>query len=200
MKTALIAAAMIACVGSGVQAAEAIVNGGFETGAISPWFNDNNFGGIGGVPWSATTTDANTGSWSATNVGNIEIRQNFAGVATNDITSASLWLKHPVGGSLPAYVTFFYSDLTDTNFVINTTTGDWEFFDMSANLLAGKMLTGFSLYGYTLGTVNVTSLDDVSISFNAVPEPATWALMIGGFVMVGSAMRRGVSRRGTVAV
>ena len=32
------------------------------------------------------------------------------------------------------------------------------------------------------------ALDNISLS--AVPEPATWAMMIGGFGMVGGAMRR----------
>jgi hypothetical protein len=36
----------------------------------------------------------------------------------------------------------------------------------------------------------VAFVDDVSYSVGAVPEPATWALMIGGFGLVGAAARR----------
>ena len=43
---------------------------------------------------------------------------------------------------------------------------------------------------------NDFGLDDISLSL-AVPEPATWALMIGGFGLVGIAARR--RRRGAVA-
>jgi hypothetical protein len=41
------------------------------------------------------------------------------------------------------------------------------------------------------------SFGSVSVTNGAVPEPATWALMIGGFGMVGAAARR---RRSMVAV
>lgn len=34
------------------------------------------------------------------------------------------------------------------------------------------------------------ALDNVTIGVGAVPEPATWALMIGGFGLAGSALRR----------
>ncbi|MBO9575640.1 MAG: PEP-CTERM sorting domain-containing protein [Sphingobium sp.] len=33
-------------------------------------------------------------------------------------------------------------------------------------------------------------LDNVSLDISAVPEPASWALMIGGFAIAGAAMRR----------
>jgi hypothetical protein len=33
-------------------------------------------------------------------------------------------------------------------------------------------------------------LDNVKLDISAVPEPSTWALMLGGFALVGSAMRR----------
>ncbi|QXQ05522.1 PEPxxWA-CTERM sorting domain-containing protein [Sphingosinicellaceae bacterium] len=44
----------------------------------------------------------------------------------------------------------------------------------------------------TAGTLTISDVADVS----AVPEPMTWALMVGGFGMVGGAMRR----NGKVAV
>ncbi|MFS0738151.1 choice-of-anchor C family protein [Sphingomonas sp. 1P06PA] len=42
------------------------------------------------------------------------------------------------------------------------------------------------------------ALDNVTVT--AVPEPAAWALMIGGFGLVGGAMRRRVTKIGYVAV
>jgi hypothetical protein len=33
-------------------------------------------------------------------------------------------------------------------------------------------------------------LDDISLVGSAIPEPATWAMMLGGFGLVGGAMRR----------
>jgi len=40
-------------------------------------------------------------------------------------------------------------------------------------------------------------LDNVSVTNSAVPEPASWAMMIGGFGMVGAAVRR--ARRTTLS-
>jgi hypothetical protein len=43
----------------------------------------------------------------------------------------------------------------------------------------------------TLGGRLNTGLDNISLTpFAAVPEPASWALMIGGFAVAGAAMRR----------
>lgn len=55
---------------------------------------------------------------------------------------------------------------------------------------------------FTKVTINNTESGDVvyfdNIRFGAaVPEPATWAMMLVGFAMVGAAVRR---RRGTIAV
>lgn len=50
------------------------------------------------------------------------------------------------------------------------------------------------LNNYTQGTIyerdEASGLSEVRFSGAAVPEPATWAMMIGGFAMVGAAMRR----------
>ena len=46
-------------------------------------------------------------------------------------------------------------------------------------------ISGFDLIGFAQGNV---SIDNVSVT--AVPEPAAWAMMVGGFGMIGAAMRR----------
>ena len=66
--------------------------------------------------------------------------------------------------------------------------------------------TGFSGFGpnttlsiSSTGTFGVDAIiDNLSVS-GAVPEPATWALMILGFGAVGGAMRRRAAMRTTVA-
>nr|WP_281422184.1 PEPxxWA-CTERM sorting domain-containing protein [Sphingobium xanthum] len=43
----------------------------------------------------------------------------------------------------------------------------------------------------TLGGRLNTGLDNISLTpLGAIPEPASWALMIGGFALAGAAMRR----------
>jgi hypothetical protein len=54
--------------------------------------------------------------------------------------------------------------------------------NVPANLLKVNSVT-FSSLGYTYN-----QLDNVQVS-GAVPEPASWALMLGGFGLVGGAMR-----------
>lgn len=171
------------------EAANIIINGGFETGVLSPWFQDRDFAN-GGVDWATTTTDAHSGRFSATDIGNKEIRQNFAGVAVARITNASFWLRHPTTTGLPAFVSLFYSDNTNTGFLVNTATTGWEQFNVLSNLSVGKTLTGFSIFGYSGGPdPNATFLDDVEF-LATIPEPAAWAMMLAGFGFVGGMMRR----------
>ena len=40
------------------------------------------------------------------------------------------------------------------------------------------------------GKAGARSFVDWNISYNAVPEPGTWALMIGGFGLAGALLRR----------
>ena len=75
------------------------VNGGFETGNLTPWFQDRVQGGAG-EDWNVTNVDAHSGSFSATNTGNKEIRQNLAAVLTDDILEISFWAKH-IGAGTP---------------------------------------------------------------------------------------------------
>jgi len=48
------------------------------------------------------------------------------------------------------------------------------------------------------GTANQTGFDNITFGSatpgNAIPEPTTWALMVGGFGLVGGAIRRRVTR------
>ena len=54
--------------------------------------------------------------------------------------------------------------------------------------------------GFALGNQGDFRFDSTGINFSAaaVPEPATWAMMIGGVGLVGGAMRRRTARRTTV--
>ena len=59
-------------------------------------------------------------------------------------------------------------------------------FDLGQGFQYGYADTaGTTLYGFRFETT-----PGVNVAFGAVPEPMTWALMIGGFAMTGVAMRR----------
>jgi hypothetical protein len=176
-------------------AVELIANGGFESGVLSPWYNTAVYYGTF-VPWAVTAAGPHSGGYAATDTGNLELRQDFAGIASSKITSATFWLRHPTGSGLPAYpdlpayVTFFYAAGSPTGTLVYTTGTGWQEFDVTSTIAPGRILTGFSIYGYS-GSVapNITVLDDVSIRAG-VPEPALWTLMIAGFGLVGTTLRR----------
>jgi len=60
-------------------------------------------------------------------------------------------------------------------------------FDPNANDTYRVTLTVTGLSG---GTQSFSTLAQVGSGVGAVPEPASWALMVGGFGLVGGAMRR----------
>ena len=63
-----------------------------------------------------------------------------------------------------------------------------NFFDaIAAN---GELITNVSLSGANLSSVGQVRLGGVTSLVRAVPEPASWALMIVGFGGIGAAMRR----------
>jgi len=79
----------------------------------------------------------------------------------------------------------YYSDNTSTAFAVITQATGWEFFDVTGNLLFGKALNGFGVYGYESGgfTSERTYLDDVVLSTSPVPIPA--AIWLFGTALIG---------------
>jgi hypothetical protein len=172
------------------SAANILTNPGLESGSLTPWFQDRDFSS--GVNWFVTSSDAHSGTFSAEDTGNKEIRQNFAGVAGSSIDQISFWARHPnVGTNTAMFVDLFYSDATDTGFLIDLVGTDWNFFDVTTRLDTTKTLVGFSLFGNSDGNPPVTRVDDFLINVGGgVPEPGTWAMMLLGFGAIGVMMRR----------
>jgi hypothetical protein len=137
-------------------------NAGFETGSLDPWYQLNDFGGP--ENWNVTDADAHTGSFSATDVGNKLIVQDFPATPTSDILEASFWIRQPEIAISAVY--FAYSDGSFEENLIFLATADWEFYDMTGSLDAGKNLTTFGLYGY-IGDgkdEDRTNVDDWTVS------------------------------------
>ncbi len=66
-------------------------------------------------------------------------------------------------------------------------------------IASGASISSLRLSFNPMGTVASTSLVGALNSINAIPEPATWAMMIGGFGMLGAAARRRTRARITYA-
>jgi hypothetical protein len=178
-RTALTAVFAGVLVSAGAHAANVLVNPGFETGSLNPWFADF------GAP-TVSNLEAHTGVFSASAFGGDSIRQNFAPVATSDITEVSFWAKRP---PFPFdQYSLYYSDApTFTNVVLGNG-GAWEFFNITSQLTAGAHLTGFSIFGTSAGPA---FLDDFTI--NVIPEPSGAGLV--GFAALGSLARFARARR-----
>lgn len=175
-----------------VPAANILSNPGFESGVLSPWYNDEDFGAV--EPWNVTNTDAHSGTFSATNAGDSSIRQDFAAIAAASITELSFWIKQPEAAIFVAE--YFYSDATSAQGALQFLSGgDWEFFDLTSELDVTKQLTGFAVFGYQ-GFDDIedrTFLDDVLIDAPrtpTVPEPSSILLLSLGVVTFGLVRRR----------
>ncbi|MCX5647404.1 MAG: hypothetical protein NTZ17_22395 [Phycisphaerae bacterium] len=154
-----------------------LTNPGFETGSLLPWYNARDLYGLI-ESWNVTSADAHSGGYSATNVGNGELRQDFAGIPVGQIVELSYWLKEPQMASTA--FDFFYSDGSGDERIFPLSTSDWEFFDVTSQLSPGKELVGFSVWGFYSGSGSEsrTYLDDVTLRTVPVPVPA--AGILGG--------------------
>jgi hypothetical protein len=146
-----------------------LVNPGFESGVLDPWYHA---AGSGPEIWNVTSADAHTGTYCATSVGNNRIEQDFTGLPTEEIIEISYWLKQPE--SVASAYDFFYSDGTVDQNVVHPSGTDWEHFDVTASLAPGKTLIGLGIWGYVGGGPGEdrTYLDDVVIMVLNPPCPA----------------------------
>ena len=146
--------------------ANILVNPGFESGALAPWYSPTQ-------QWSVTTAQVHSGTYSATDVGNNQIRQDFAPIPTAQITEVSFWLKQPEAQI--SAIDFFYSNGSSEENLVFLSGTDWQLFNVTSWLDAGKQLAGLGIWGYSGGPPGEdrTYLDDVTIT----PEPAAITLL-----------------------
>jgi PEP-CTERM motif len=165
-------------------AGNVLVNSGFETGTLPPWFNSFDF--CGGCTWAVTSTDAHTGLYSAFVIGNRALEQDFLPIADASITEASLWLKMPDTGV--AAVFFLYSDTSYAQNIV-TVGNTWTFFDMTSFLDPTKSLVSFGVYGCNgCAGLSQTFADDFEVS--TTPEPGTMVLLGTGLMSAAGIVRR----------
>lgn len=102
-------------------------------------------------------------------------------------------------GGLGGNVVFFQplgTIISTANFGFNE--GGAALFSVPITLVAGSNSLVFRYSGVFEGLDNEAwDVQDIVVTGNPVPEPATWALMVAGFGLVGASMRR--RTRATVA-
>ena len=137
---------------------ELLVNPGFETGDLPPWYTE---------VWTIVTDNPHSGTYCAYVEGNNWIKQDFGGVPVSDITSVTFWSKQPEE-AIQA-IDFFYDDGTYTEDIVYPTS-TWQQFDITSWLTSGSTLTGIRIWGYSGGGPDETYIDDVSIQISGEPD------------------------------
>ncbi len=186
MKKLLFAFALAALMVTSAFAGEVLQNGGFESGALAPWYTARTQYCVGTcVPWDVTNAFSHSGLYSAVDVGNLELRQDFSPTPGSWITNVSFW----VYGAGANAVDFFYSDGSDQEFVAFPAAGVWSYVDVTSDVDASRILTGFSIWGTDPSFT--TYVDDASIT--AVPEPGTLVMLGSGIIGLAGVLRRKIN-------
>ena len=201
--------------GGTAHAAELIVNGGFEDldtysapgslgsyaypeGSVAGWtfYGAGLINGTTATPWFGYAAPQ---GFSGTQYGFVQgqgwLVQSFPADLTGDLQLSWLGGSRPdiFGGGykgdqnyevwLGTTLLGTFSTLSGQDFILRTLTGPSVTAGSSYNLI---------FHGLSASD-NTAFLDNVSASISptgGVPEPATWAMMIAGFGLVGAAMRR----------
>ena len=187
MKKFLLVFALAMLTATSAFAGQLLQNGGFESGSLSPWYNARNFCFGTCVNWNVSTTNPYAGTYSATDEGNIELRQDFAATPGSMITNISFYVDSAAG--IDAF-DLFYSDGTDNEFVVFPTAGVWTYENVTSFVDTTKSLTGFSIFGASPNIV--TYVDNASIT-SAVPEPSSLLMLGSGIFALAGAIRRRLS-------
>lgn len=205
MSFILVAAALL--FGATTRAQNVVSNPGFETGTPSPWTIGSDFCAAPDpcTTWAVTNLVSHSGSYSAVDLGNIELTQMFADTPVSNITDASFWVMHPLAQNTPVPIDVIlgYADNTSTNVQLSTSTTGWTQLDVTAYLQAGETLDSISVFGYAPnlnilfgGHANqaLTYVDDFSIvdppASTSTPEPGGLLLLSTGLFGLAGMVKR----------
>ena len=164
MKLSVQIAAGVACVtllGSGCAEADTVLNYTFDAGS----FYD--FGGVNNTVSGGFTYDATT-----------QVLSNVNYVRGGDVFTVG---SHTgPGAQAPGPTELYFGD---------TTTSDYDVYEFQSSLALGGTDTITAAYHPEEEVTAGGSISATAVAA-AAPEPASWALMLTGFGLVGYAMRR----------
>jgi choice-of-anchor C domain-containing protein len=199
MKKFVLALAALAALPTGANAA-AFMNGSFETGPAVGGFSTYFAGATDITGWvvGSHSVDYIGGYWQSQDGSrNIDLSGNAPGSISqtfdtvNGLTyTVKFWLAgNPDGGpTIKPLLVDVGGATTLYNFdVTGASRGAMNWVEKSYTFTATGASTTLT-FASNSGTAYGPALDNVSVV--AVPEPATWAMMIGGLGLVGVSMRR----------
>lgn len=198
--------------GAGTASAATIVNGSFENASVNPGggFNTLGLGSTAIDGWEVTqgSIDYIGGYWQAQDGGrSVDLAGNAIGEITQTLTDTvigqlyevSFWVsKNPdlPGNPLRTGTISFGNQSRQFSYGLPNNRTNMNWVRDTFRFVAAGTSTDLSFAAdATAGCCFGPALDNISIA--AVPEPASWAMMIGGFALVGGALR---SRRRSTAL
>ena len=209
IEVALFAAGAALLGTTGLQAAELITNGDFSAGnsGFGSTYSGGAYSQFNGTYYITTNAQAVCGCFNnladhTTGTGNLLVldgaqsgldffAETFAVTANTNYT-LSYWASQLGGGPQAVIAASFNGVQVGSAFT--PTQAGWQQFSFTFNSGAATVGTLGLRDLETNYLYNDFAIDDISLTGTpgaaVVPEPATWTLLIGGFAMVGVAMRR----------
>jgi hypothetical protein len=165
-----------------------IVNGGFESGNLLPWFEGRSFGSS--RSWAVGSLDPHSGQYYAFNLGPLELRQDFAPISGCAIRKFSVFVSHKLPNIGSPGFEIFYSDgsssglqehmLNPSNATGGSSSGwVWEEVDLLPYVDITLNVSGVSVVGIP---DNVLSID--SFTLETIPEPSGLFLIAASILVL----------------
>jgi choice-of-anchor C domain-containing protein len=206
MKRSIVLAALLcASVPMMAQAAELLTNGSFESGPPAPGgFATYGTGNTSITGWTiaAGTVDHISSYWTASDgVRSLDLTGDQPGTISQAFATLSgltyniafdLW-ANPAGGSYPRIV---YANVGGSDISFSSPGGGslaapaWVRQTFSFVATGASTTLSFRADPASSASFYGPALDNISATAAAVPEPATWAMMVVGFGLAGAGLRR----------
>ena len=205
-RTALTAVALLGAAGAANAATSIVTNGSFENGTDPGAFSEVTPGETDITAWTVgpVSVDYIGSYWQASDgtrsidlagLGAGSLSQ-FLATAVGNIYNLSFDIsKNPDGGQVPRLGSVTVGGQTvPLSYSASNTRGDmmWQTVSFNFTAVSASTLLSFAAdpISSTSGGLQAFGLALDNVSVVAAPEPTTWALMILGFGIVGSALRR----------
>ena len=177
-----------------LQVGNLVVNCGFETDALSPWFVSGNTtnppGGFDGSEYGIDAGDADTGNYGfyAGPIGSPLVLAQTMGLLANTTYDISFELEQDTLNTSPATYTHSFSAFFGGGLLVSLTNPAvaGSFVEYSYVETTGASVPSLNVAFSFQNDDNYWSLDDVVVVAQAAtPEPASLVLVVGSMAMLG---------------